>query len=351
GIPCRRFVGQATKDQEKGLSQKMQIDILKRFREGEFRVLIATSVGEEGLDVPSTDMVIFYEAVPSEIRSIQRKGRTGRSGAGRIVVLVTKGTSDEVYRYVSQRKEEAMVQGMRFMSSAPPAKPHTGATGQLSIDAFVEEEVPLIGVDDRESASRVVECLSGMKVRIDLHRLDIGDYAIGDRIRVERKTARDFMDTLVERDLLGQLGRLADAVPRPVLIIEGEDLYRQRDIHPNAVRGTLAAIAVDMGIAIFFSKDEEETAEILYILARREEEGPGERKLHPHKTYRSLREQQEYIVSAFPSIGLKNARLLLSHFGSIQAIVNADEKDLLAVKGIGEKTAEQIKSLSQQKYS
>ncbi|HZD42664.1 MAG TPA: DEAD/DEAH box helicase, partial [Methanomicrobiales archaeon] len=71
GIPCRRFVGQATKDQEKGLSQKMQIDILKRFREGEFRVLIATSVGEEGLDVPSTDMVIFYEAVPSEIRSIQ----------------------------------------------------------------------------------------------------------------------------------------------------------------------------------------------------------------------------------------------------------------------------------------
>ena len=98
GIACERFVGQATKDAEKGLSQKKQIAALTRFREGEFRVLVATSVGEEGLDVPSTDMVIFYEAVPSGIRSIQRKGRTGRSAAGRVVVLVTKGTSDEVFR-------------------------------------------------------------------------------------------------------------------------------------------------------------------------------------------------------------------------------------------------------------
>ena len=76
-------MGQATKDAEKGLSQKKQIAALTRFREGEFKVLIATSVGEEGLDVPSTDLVIFYEPVPSEIRSIQRKGRTGRSASGK----------------------------------------------------------------------------------------------------------------------------------------------------------------------------------------------------------------------------------------------------------------------------
>ena len=69
GIACERFVGQATKDAEKGLSQKKQIAALTRFKAGEFKVLVATSVGEEGLDVPSTDLVIFYEAVPSEIRS------------------------------------------------------------------------------------------------------------------------------------------------------------------------------------------------------------------------------------------------------------------------------------------
>ena len=111
GIACERFVGQASRDAERGLTQKEQIEILSRFRSGEFRCLIATSVGEEGLDVPSTDMVIFYEAVPSEIRSIQRKGRTGRSGSGTIVVLVTKGPSDETFRYVSQTRERAMVQG------------------------------------------------------------------------------------------------------------------------------------------------------------------------------------------------------------------------------------------------
>ena len=131
-IPCERFVGQATKDSEKGLSQKKQIAALTRFREGEFKVLIATSVGEEGLDVPSTDMVIFYEAVPSEIRSIQRRGRTGRSRAGRVVVLVTKGTSDEVFRHVSQAKESTMHKSMKVMGNQelPPANVCFCGTGK-----------------------------------------------------------------------------------------------------------------------------------------------------------------------------------------------------------------------------
>ncbi len=150
GVEAERFVGQATKDAEKGLTQKKQIEALQRFRRGEFRVLIATSVGEEGLDVPSTDMVIFYEAVPSEIRSIQRKGRTGRSGAGKIVVFVTKGTSDEAYRYVSQTRERAMVTGMRNLQGRPPNQPPAGPVsqaprvpptpaGQTAIDAFIPE--------------------------------------------------------------------------------------------------------------------------------------------------------------------------------------------------------------------
>src|SRR5208337_3631578 len=112
GIACERFVGQATKDAEKGLSQKKQIAALTRFRDGDFKVLIATSVGEEGLDVASTDLVIFYEPVPSEIRAIQRRGRTGRKRSGRVVVLVTKGTRDEAYAYASSNKEKAMKRGL-----------------------------------------------------------------------------------------------------------------------------------------------------------------------------------------------------------------------------------------------
>jgi Fanconi anemia group M protein len=357
GIQAERFVGQATKDAEKGLTQKKQIEALQRFRRGEFRVLIATSVGEEGLDVPSTDMVIFYEAVPSEIRSIQRKGRTGRSGAGKIVVFVTKGTSDEAYRYVSQSRERAMVTGMRNLQGRPPSQPPSEPApqvspkpaGQTAIDAFIAEG-PEIAADDRETSSRVVEHLSELGARLQVRRLEQGDYLVGDRVLVERKTARDFVDTLVERDLFGQVRDLASGSSRPVLIIEGGDIYTARDVNPAAIRGALAAIAVDLGVAIFFTKDELETAQMILTLARREEGDRGERKVHPYKSYRSMKEQQEYIIAAFPSVGLRNARLLLSHFGSVKAVLDADEEALKAVKGIGKKTARQILAISRQPY-
>jgi Fanconi anemia group M protein len=349
GVASERFVGQATKDSEKGLSQKKQIAALSRFREGEFIVLIATSVGEEGLDVPSTDMVIFYEAVPSEIRSIQRKGRTGRSGAGQVVVLVTKGTSDEVFRHVSAAKEKMMHKSMRSMGNMTSSVPRPVMAEQASIEEFTPQG-PRIIIDDRETSSKVVEILSVMGAAIRLERLAHGDYAIGDRILVERKTARDFVDTLINRDLLGQVKVMAEAVTRPVMIIEGGDLYTQRDIHPNAIKGVLAALTVDMGVTLFFTRDEQDTAQMLMVLAKREEGERGERKVHPHKTHRSIREDQEYIISAFPEIGMRNARLLLSHFGSIQGIANASLEELVAVKGIGEKTGQRVFDLCRAQY-
>jgi ERCC4-related helicase len=349
-IPCERFVGQATKDSEKGLSQKKQIAALTRFREGEFKVLIATSVGEEGLDVPSTDMVIFYEAVPSEIRSIQRKGRTGRSRAGRVVVLVTKGTSDEVFRHVSQAKETTMHKSMKAMVRRNSSLQTPVFVEQASIDEFTVQG-PRISIDDRETSSKVVEVLSGLGAAIRLERLGHGDYAVGDRILIERKTARDFVDTLINRDLLGQIKAMAETVPRPVLIIEGGDLYTQRDIHPNAIKGVLAALAIDMGVSLLFTRDEQDTAQMLFIIAKREDSERGERKVHPHKSHRSVREDLEYIISAFPEIGMKNARLLLSHLGSVQAVANAELPELTAIKGIGEKTAQKIYDLCRHPYN
>ena len=352
-IACERFVGQASRDAERGLSQKEQIASLARFREGEFRCLVATSVGEEGLDVPSTDMVIFYEAVPSEIRSIQRKGRTGRSGSGTIFVLVTKGTSDEAFRYASQTRERAMVTGIKSMSTAPapaPAPTVPAVTRQVDFHAFAPTG-PAITVDDRETASKVAERLHELGASITLERLESGDYAIGDRILVERKTVQDFMNTLVERDLFGQIGAMADAVPRPILIIEGEeDLCAVRNIHPNAIRGTLAAITVDMGVALIRTRDAGDTAEMLYVLAQREGSERGERKVHPKKSYRSVREEQEYALAAFPNVGLKSARLLLEHFGSLKAIVDAEPEELASVHGIGEKTARAIWDLARRPY-
>ncbi len=124
-IKAVRFVGQSSRQDDEGLSQKKQAEILNKFRAGEFNVLIATSVGEEGIDIPSTDMVLFYEPVPSEIRSIQSKGSTGRARAGRVVVLMAKGTRDEAYYWISDRKEKTMqkqIQGPERQSSGIPGE-------------------------------------------------------------------------------------------------------------------------------------------------------------------------------------------------------------------------------------
>jgi ERCC4-related helicase len=109
GVLAVRFVGQATRDDENvGLKQKEQLQILEEFRSGKFNVLATTSIGEEGLHVPDVDHVIFYEAVPSEIRSIQRRGRTGRTRLGKVTVLMAENTVDEAYYYSSRRKEQQM---------------------------------------------------------------------------------------------------------------------------------------------------------------------------------------------------------------------------------------------------
>ncbi len=89
-----RFVGQASHGSDPGLSQKEQGALLDRFRAGAVNALVATSVAEEGLDIPATDLVVFYEPIPDVIRTIQRRGRTGRARTGRAVVLVAEGTRD-----------------------------------------------------------------------------------------------------------------------------------------------------------------------------------------------------------------------------------------------------------------
>ena len=116
GVKAARFVGQASRgEKDAGLSQKEQAQIIQDFKEGKHNVLVATSVGEEGIDIPSVDLVVFYEAVPSEIRAIQRRGRTGRQEAGRVVILVTKKTSDEAYLWSQYRKEKQMVKTITRM--------------------------------------------------------------------------------------------------------------------------------------------------------------------------------------------------------------------------------------------
>jgi Fanconi anemia group M protein len=109
-ISVARFVGQASKQNDPGLSQDEQAEILRDFREGDTNVLVATCIGEEGLDIPNCDLVIFYEPIPSEIRFIQRRGRAGRKAAGKVIILAARETFDIAYLHASRRRVGKMKQ-------------------------------------------------------------------------------------------------------------------------------------------------------------------------------------------------------------------------------------------------
>jgi len=112
GIKTGIFVGQAIKTHEgektTGLKQREQKEMIDKFRKGEINVLVATSIAEEGLDIPEVSEVIFYEPVPSAIRKIQRAGRTARLAKGSLKILITKNTRDQAYYYSSYHKEKRM---------------------------------------------------------------------------------------------------------------------------------------------------------------------------------------------------------------------------------------------------
>lgn len=138
-ISVARFVGQASKQNDPGLSQDEQADVLRDFREGDTNVLVATCIGEEGLDIPSCDLVIFYEPIPSEIRFIQRRGRTGRKAAGKVIILAARGTFDIAYLHASRRRVEKMRQISStlnqelktFTRSAPKPEPNPMTSDEL----------------------------------------------------------------------------------------------------------------------------------------------------------------------------------------------------------------------------
>jgi len=135
GWTVGRFVGQATRDaDDRGMNQKEQAQVLGAFRDGRFPILVASSVAEEGLDVPDVDLVVFFESVPSEIRAIQRRGRTGRSSIGRVAVLLTRATRDVQYQVAEARREKAMRRIVRRLSAEARrrTKPPAAAKGPES---------------------------------------------------------------------------------------------------------------------------------------------------------------------------------------------------------------------------
>ena len=344
------FVGQTRRGSVNGMTQKKQIEILDKFRNNGYHVLVATSVAEEGLDIPSVDLVVFYEPIPSEIRSIQRRGRTGRKNAGRVVVMMAKDTRDEGYYWASFHKEKRMGELVKQM------KKDFKEAGQQSILSYAppadgEKKLKIIA-DTRERSSLITKTLRE-KSLVEVKQLTVGDYLLSDRVVVERKTVDDFLQSLVDKRLLSQAAELKRNFETPIMILEGgKNIYAQRDIHPNAIRGALTALAVDFGISVLPSMGEEDTAEMLYCIAKREQiDDKRQIVLRGEKKPLLLGEKQRYIVESLPNVSAVLAARLLERFGSVEKIMSASKKELTEVEGIGELKADEIRKVVGSTYN
>jgi len=351
-ITSRLFVGQAKRN-ETGLSQKEQIKMLEEFAGGRFNVLVSTSVGEEGLDIPQVDEVIFYEPIPSAIRTIQRRGRTGRLEKGKVIVLVARKTRDEGYKWSAHHKEKRMHRILSTLKSRLSYVFNDNSKSQASLSKFVSDNDKIkVFADTREKGSGVIRELVELGLTVDMQRLDTADYILSNRVGVELKTVQDFVDSIIDKRLLQQLKDLKKSFERPLVIVEGiEDIYSVRKVHPNAIRGMLATITVSYGIPLLYSKNPKETAGLLLAIARREQDEAG-REFSPHSEKKplTLKEQQEYIVSALPGVGATISKPLLKQFGSVKKVVNATEKELKDVELIGPKKAKAIKDVVEREY-
>ncbi len=356
-----RFVGQGSRSLDKGFTQKKQVEVLDAFRLNEFNVLVATQVGEEGLDIPECNLVVFYDCVPSVVPFIQRKGRTGRRTPGRVVIFVAKGTHDEYYYWSVKNKLRRMSSTLREVGEIVEEEKQT------RIDEFEEEAAPAIErepterasqtfrakliVDTREMPTAVARELARLDVQIVGEQLQIGDYVASEEVAIERKDVGDFVQSLIDGRLFSQLTSLRAAYRRPVLIIEGEQLLGQRAVNPAAIFGALASIAIRLQVPILWTRSPEETALLLYriaVIEQREERRTLRTRAADSKATDA--EVLEYILSGFPGVDTVISRALLEHFGTLENVFNAEERELRKVKGVGPKTASSIKRLLRTKY-
>ena len=356
GIKSAKFFGQASRDGEKGLTQKEQKEIIKAFKIGEYDVLLSTSVAEEGIDIPVVDLVILYEPVPSEVRMIQRRGRTGRKRSGRVKVLITNGTRDEGYYWASVNKERRMKH--QLIDPDVLEELNSNAIERMENEKRVKvldptpkkEELPVVFADTREGNSKVIRHLSEMEIDVKVQAMAVGDYQVSDEVVIERKTAKDFVDSIVDKRLFKQARSLMEEFKRPLIILEGDDLYNGM-INPNAIRGSIASIALDFGISIIPTRNAQDTAAMIKRIAIREQSGEKTPiQIRTDKKPVNLWEQQLFIIESLPNIGPVNAKNLLEHFGTVANIINASESQLQEVEGIGKKTAANIRKVVDSKY-
>lgn len=210
----------------------------------------------------------------------------------------------------------------------------------------VIEEKQKIIVDYREKNSLVISELIQLGLEIELRELKVADYLVNN-IAIERKTVSDFISSMINGRIKRQLEEIQQYENR-LLIIEGvedQELYsdnNEKGVNANAIRGFLLSISLKHKTPIIFTKNEEDTAKFILILAKKKE---IESSLNVSKKSFNKRERMQFILEGFPGIGPKNAKKLLEKFKTIKNILNSPIEELERVIG---KKAEVFKLTSEE---
>ncbi|MEM0385707.1 MAG: ERCC4 domain-containing protein [Candidatus Aenigmatarchaeota archaeon] len=316
-------------------SQKEQLDVLEKMKEGIYRVLFATRVGEEGLDISECNTVIFYDNVSDAIRFVQRKGRTGRKKRGKIIALIMEGTKEEAIFWAGKKKAEKVIKEIKKDTKMLPL--------EYFIDLKDEENSLRIIVDHREN-DEIKHELSKYNIKVEEERLEIGDFLLSEEVCVERKTIKDFVESIIDGRLFSQALNLKQQYTKPIIIIEKRgDIER---VSLNSFYGALASLISDFNIPIIITESNSETAFLLYSIAKREQiEKKKSVKIREGTKPLNIKEVQKYVLAGIPGISAILAERLLEKFGTLQRIFNADENELMEVKGIGETIAKRIREI------
>lgn len=212
-------------------------------------------------------------------------------------------------------------------------------------DLFGWRRTIRIEVDYRERPSGIPEILENYHIDVRIRTLRFGDYVVSDFATVERKTARDFLISIIDGRLFAQVSKLRTNCRNPILLIEGDINTPGMDVHPRAIQGCLVSICAIWRIPVLFTASVEQTAEVLIMLGEQERRHTS--LLGPRKGYRPKRliSRQLFFLQGLPQVGPQLAVRLLKHFGNVERIINASADELLQVEGIGKTTVQRIQEV------
>jgi len=199
-----------------------------------------------------------------------------------------------------------------------------------------------ITADHREKISGIPGLLLQEHAEVTIKSLLTGDYLINERIIIERKSARDFVQSIINNRLFEQCARMRRDVFIPVLLMEGDPYNTNHKMSRRAILGALLSVKVAWQIPVIFAKNKEESVEILIMLGK--QVGKKDTFIPYHNGYKPKRisNKRFQFLQGLPGIGPLLASRLYENFGNVRSVINASVKDLIKVHGVGAKLAQDI---------